>query len=136
MTDPEQPTQNHTTQNHTTQKGERGFELDAHITLSHPRSLSETATLLRGFGGVVEPYGQTEIRSARVTGKVAPELARAQLRALLESGEARRIEIGLHGFLRSVTGQTDWIPWRRNVVLGRGDWEKVGFEEGIRYVLE
>jgi hypothetical protein len=119
-----------------TQKGERGFELDATVTFGRPRSLDEVGVLLRGFGGILEPYGQTEIRSARITGKVDLDLARAQLRALLESGEATRIEIGQHGFLRSVTGQTDWIPWKRNVILGRGEWEKVGFEEGLRYVLE
>ena len=120
----------------TTQKGERGFELDATVTFGRPRSLDEVSVVLRGFGGVLEPYGRPEIRSARITGKIDLELARAQLRALLESGEALRVEIGQHGFLRSVTGQTDWIPWKRNVVLGRGDWEKVGFEEGLRYVLE
>jgi hypothetical protein len=107
-----------TPQPQTTQKGERGFELDATVTFGRPRSLDEVGAVLRGFGGILEPYG------------------RAQLRALLESGEALRVEIGQHGFLRSVTGQTDWVPWKRNVVLGRNDWEKVSFEEGLRYVLE
>ena len=118
------------------EKGERGFELDAQVTLIRPRTADDVKALLRGFGGRIEPYGTDEVRVVRVTGKVAPELARQQLRALLESGDASRIEIGLHGFLRSVTGQTDWIPWRRNVILGRREWEKVGFEEGLRYVLE
>ena len=118
------------------EKGERGFELDAQITLARPRSAEEVHALLRGFSARVEPYGTDEVRVVRVTGKVEPQLARQQLRALLESGDASRIEVGLHGFLRSVTGQTDWIPWRRNVILGRGEWEKVGFEEGLRYVLE
>ena len=118
------------------EKGERGFELDAQITLPRPRSAEEVHALLRGFHARVEPYGTDEVRVVRVTGKVASELARSQLRALLESGDASRIEVGLHGFLRSVTGQTDWIPWRRNVILGRGEWAEVAFEEGLRYVLE
>ena len=118
------------------EKGERGFEFDAQVTFVRPRSAGEVREMLRGFAARVEPYGTDEVRVVRVTGKVAPDLAREQLRALLESGDASRIEVGLHGFLRSVTGQTDWIPWRRNVILKRGDWAKVAFEEGLRYVLE
>ncbi len=118
------------------QKGERGFEVDAHVTFARPRSAEEVRILLRGFGVRIEPYGTDEVRGARLSGKVEPELARAQLRALLESGDASRIEVGLRGFLRSVTGQMDWMPWRRNVVLGRGEWAAVKFEEGLRYVLE
>ncbi|AWN22561.1 hypothetical protein DKM44_04375 [Deinococcus irradiatisoli] len=117
-------------------RGQRGFELDAHVTLSRPRTAGEVETLLRGFGAAVEPYGTDEVRSARVSGQVSPELAREQLRALIESGEAARIELGLRGFLRSATGQTEWMPWRRNVVLARGQWQDVKFEEGLRYVLE
>ncbi|GAA4017069.1 hypothetical protein GCM10022631_32070 [Deinococcus rubellus] len=117
-------------------KGVRGFEFDAHITLSRPRPAGEVRSLLRGFSAHVEPYGTEEVRGARVTGQVERGLASEQLRALLESGDATRIEIGLRGFLRSVTGQTEWMPWRRNVVLSRGEWAKVGFEEGLRYVLE
>lgn len=117
-------------------KGVRGFEFDAHITLSRPRPAGEVLGLLRGFGAQIEPYGTEEVRGARVTGQVERELATEQLRALLESGEASRVEVGRRGFLRSVTGQTEWMPWRRNVVLGRGDWAQVGFEEGLRYVLE
>ncbi len=118
------------------EKGVRGFELDAHITFSGPHSAEEVGRLLRGFGARVEPYGTQDVRGARVTGQVDAQLAREQLRALLESGVARRIEIGLHGFMRSATGQTDWVPWRRNVVLSRQDWASVGFEDGLRYVLE
>lgn len=118
------------------EKGERGFEIDAHITLSRPQTVDEVRQLLRGFGGRLEPYGQQEVRGARITGKIAPELASEQLRLLLESGAASRIEIGLHGFMRSVTGQTDWVPWRRNVILPRSEWSQVKFEEGLRYVLE
>lgn len=118
------------------EKGVRGFELDAHITFSGPHTAEEVARLLRGFGARVEAYGTQEVRGARVTGQVDAQLAREQLRALLESGAASRVEIGLHGFMRSSTGQTDWIPWRRNVVLARTAWEQVKFEEGLRYVLE
>ena len=50
--------------------------------------------------------------------------------------EAKRVELGLRGFLRSVTGQIEWMPWRRNVVLERSQWQAVNFEEGLRYVLE
>ncbi len=118
------------------EKGQRGFELDAHVTLSRPRRAEEVLNLLRGFGVQVEPYGAEEVRGARVSGPVSPELAREQLRALLEGGEASRIEVGLRGFLRSVTGQMEWMPWRRNVVLERSQWQDVNFEEGLRYVLE
>ena len=86
------------------EKGVRGFELDAHITFSGPHSTEEVGRLLRGFGARVEPYGTQDVRGARVTGQVDAQLAREQLRALLESGVARRIEIGLHGFMRSATG--------------------------------
>ncbi len=119
-----------------TVKGERGFEFDAHITFARPHTAAEVGQLLRGFGLIIEPYGSAEVRGARLTGKADLSLALAQIRALLESGEASRIEAGLRGFLRSATGNMDWVPWRKNVVLPRQDWEKVTFEEGLRYVLE
>ncbi|WP_225429938.1 DinB family protein [Deinococcus detaillensis] len=118
------------------EKGVRGFELDAHVTFSGPHTAEEVTRLLRGFGARVEAYGTQDVRVARVTGQVDTQLAREQLRALLESGAASRVEVGLHGFMRSSTGQTDWVPWRRNVVLGRSDWEQIKFEEGLRYVIE
>lgn len=119
-----------------TVKGERGFEFDAHITFVSPRSAAEVTQLLRGFGVQVEPYGHHEVRGARVTGKADLTLALSQIRALLESGQASRIEVGLRGFLRSAAGSTDWMPWRKNVIVPRQDWQKVKFEEGLRYVLE
>lgn len=119
-----------------TVKGERGFQFDAHITFAAPHTAEDVLERLRGFGVAVEPYGTAQVRGARVTGKADPVQARAQIRALLESAQASRIEVGLRGFLRSATGSMDWMPWRKNVILGRQDWDKVAFEEGIRYVLE
>lgn len=144
-----------------TDKGVRGFELDIHVTFARPLPEAEATRALLALDGFtvdlyrphphptaqrgsVDPAREAEalaqapggIPSARLTGVLRDaEATRHGLAALL-SGEARYIEIGLRGFLRSATGQTEWMPWRKNVVLPRTAPERVAFESAVRYVLE
>lgn len=134
-----------------THKGVRGFELDIHVNFARPLPQAEAlAALLVLEGFTVElyrPHPKATSRevaaevpdlvpSARLLGPLRdPELVRAGLRALL-GNSARSLEVGLRGFLRSSTGQTEWMPWRRVQVLGRSQLEQVAFAEGVRYALE
>ncbi|GAA5511832.1 hypothetical protein Dcar01_00545 [Deinococcus carri] len=125
-----------------TDKGVRGFDLDLHVTFARPLSRDAALGVLRAAEGftvdLYAPHGDlgASVPSARLTGPLRdPEAVRAVLTAWLQ-GEARAVEVGLHGFLRSSTGQTDWVPWRRNLVLPRADVHRVAFEEGVKYVLE
>ena len=139
-----------------TQKGTRGFELDIHLSFSRPLPEAEARAALLAFDGFrvdlyrphpaptrprseplpEGPLGDIEVPSARLTGPLRDaEAVRADLAALL-GGPARYAEVGLRGLLRSAEGVPDWMPWRRNVVLARGDTARVAFEEGVKYVLE
>lgn len=125
-----------------TDKGVRGFDLDLHVAFAQalPREQA-LAVLAAAEGFTVDLYARHDqpgapVPSARLTGPLRdPEALRAVLAAWLH-GEARTVEVGLHGYLRSSTGQTEWVPWRRNVVLPRTEVERVLFEEGVKYVLE
>lgn len=134
------------------QKGVRGFDLDLHVTFSRPLPRAEALRALLALEGMrvdlYQPHPQalhrTEgaadpdslVPSARLTGPPGdPELIRSALRALL-GGPARAVDIGLRGYLRSAGGQTEWMPWRRNAVLGRGEVDAVALAEGVRYILE
>ncbi|BDP41892.1 hypothetical protein DAETH_18610 [Deinococcus aetherius] len=125
-----------------TDKGVRGFDLDLHVTFARPLPREEALTVLRPAEGFtvdlyaphLDPGGP--VPSARLTGPLRDrEAVRALLAAWLQ-GEARSVEVGLHGFLRSTTGATEWMPWRRNAVLPRSSVGSVAFEEGVKYVLE
>lgn len=141
-----------------TDKGTRGFELDLHVTFTRPLPEAQARAALLALPGFTvdlyrphpNPTGQTStgqtptqtpeevpgVPSARLTGPLTdPDAVRAGLAALL-GGDARYVEVGLRGFLRSAQGQTEWMPWRRNVVLPRADVARVTFEESIRFVLE
>lgn len=138
-----------------TVKGQRGFELDIHVAFVQPLPEAQAlAELLVLDGFVVELYRPhpsplratpeppspeafaLDIPSARLTGPLHnPEAVRAGLAALL-AGQGRYIEVGVRGFLRSAGGQTEWMPWRRNVVVPRTATARVGFEPGVKYVLE
>lgn len=122
-------------QNVNTQKGERGFEFDAHVTFAAPLSPAQAQELLRGFGLRAELYGQGAVSGARLTGKADLERARLEVLSLMQSGRVRRVEAGLRGFLR-LGDDTDWMPWRRNVIVPPEGWARLPFEEGLRYVLE
>lgn len=125
-----------------TDKGVRGFDLDLHVTFAQALPREAALAVLRPAEGftvdLYAPHGDPggPVPSARLVGPLRdPETVRAVIAAWL-GGEVRRVEVGLHGFLRSSTGQTDWVPWRRNVVLPRTETARVTFEEGVRYVLE
>lgn len=140
-----------------TDKGTRGFDLDLHVTFTRPLPEAQARAALLALPGFTvdlyrphpnptgqSPTGQTPpaleaapgVPSARLTGPLTdPDAVRAGLAALL-GGDARYVEVGLRGFLRSAQGQTEWMPWRRNVVLPRADVARVTFEESLRFVLE
>nr|WP_254633088.1 hypothetical protein [Deinococcus sp. GbtcB9] len=127
--------------------------MDLHVTFTRPLPEAQARAALLALPGFTvdlyrphpNPTGQRPtqtpeeapgVPSARLTGPLTdPDAIRAGLAALL-SGDARYVEVGLRGFLRSAQGQTEWMPWRRNVVLPRADVARVTFEESIRYVLE
>ncbi len=136
-------------------RGVRGHELDLHVTFTHPLPEAQALAALLVLDGfrvelyrphpaptrpagetVPEPAEVPPIPSARLTGPLHdPEAVRAGLAALLGQ-DARYVEVGLRGFLRSATGQTEWMPWRTNRVLKRAEAGQVGFEPAVRYVLE
>ncbi|MBB5233351.1 hypothetical protein [Deinococcus budaensis] len=125
-----------------TDKGVRGFDLDLHVTFARPLPREQALAVLRAAEGfTVDLYAphdqpQAPVPSARLTGPLRdPDTLRAVLTAWLQ-GEVRSVEVGLHGFLRSATGQTEWMPWRRNAVLPRDQVARVAFDEGVKYVLE
>ncbi|MFC4638575.1 hypothetical protein [Deinococcus hohokamensis] len=138
-----------------TEKGVRGFELDLHVTFAAPLPEPEAlAALLVLDGFRVElyrphaaptrpaheaqalPLPGLPVPSARLTGPLRGEdEVRAGLTALLQ-GPARYIEVGVRGFLRSASGQTEWMPWRRNAVLPRAETGRVTFEPGVKFILE
>ncbi|ACO45374.1 hypothetical protein DEDE109153_16575 [Deinococcus deserti] len=138
-----------------TDKGVRGFELDVHVTFTRPLPEAEALSALLALEGfrvdLYRPHPAptrpaheappvqvpaAQIPSARLNGPLRdPEAVRAGLTALLQ-GPARYIEVGVRGFLRSATGHTEWMPWRRNAVLSRTMVAQVTFEEGVRFVLE
>lgn len=122
-------------------RGVRGFELDAHLSFAHPLSRDEATRVLSAWGLRTTLYGLTpdgegEVRAARLTGSLAGDEVRRLLQVGLEGGVLRGAELGLRGFLRSPSGATDYVPWRRNVVLASRAWHDVKLEEGVRYVLE
>jgi hypothetical protein len=117
--------------------GVRGFELDSQLRFAAPVSRATALETLKPWGIVPELYGQgDEIRGARLTGELSAELLRALLQAGFEGDLLVSAEVGRRGFLRSVTGSTEWMPWRRNVVVSWSALDSVALDEGIRYLLE
>ncbi len=138
------------TQPATTEKGVRGFELDIHVAFAAPLPTAEARRVLLALDRLTAELYQPHPRampaglpvdesagvpSARLTGPLASaDEVRAGLQSLLP--HARYLEVGVRGFLRSSTGQTDWMPWRKAVVLRRQELGRVAFEDGVKYVLE
>lgn len=117
-------------------RGVRGFELDAHLTFAQPLPRASAERAVAAWGLRPTYYGEDEVRAVRLTGDIEPGEARRLLQVGLEGGTFRSAELGLRGFLRAPTGSTDWVPWRRNLVLEREAWADVAFEEGVKYILE
>lgn len=124
----------------TTEKGIRGFDLDMHVAfremLSHNKA-QRALVALSSLGLHVEFYApnpEALVPSARLNGQApASDLLQEALSSLKE---ARFIEIGLRGYLRSAQGYTEWMPWRKNVVLSREEYSRVLLEKGVKYILE
>lgn len=136
------------------EKGVRGFELDIHVAFTQPLPEAEALSALLVLDGFhVELYrphpsptkavpedapagAPRPVPSARLTGPLRDaDAVRAGLAALLQA-QARYLEVGQRGFLRSADGRTEWVPWRRNAVLARHDSGRVAFEQGVKYILE
>lgn len=133
----------------TSQKGTRGFEVDMHVAfrteLPRQDALNAllvlegfTVTLYQAHPNAMPRQVDVEdvVPSARLTGPLRDrEAVQLGLTTLL-GAQARYVEVGLRGFLRSADGATEWMPWRRNVTLPQQATAQVNFEEGVRYVLE
>lgn len=122
-------------------KGERGFELDAHLTFVSPVPREDAERVAAAWGlrptfYAVNPDGGGDVRAVRLTGKKDAAEVRTLLQMGLEGGTLRGAEVGLRGFLRSPTGSTDYVPWKRNKVLRKDAWSEVTLEEGVKYQLE
>lgn len=130
-----------------TEKGMRGFDLDLHVTFAAPLPREEALATLRVLEGglTVELYtpllGQNPenlqvVPSARLTGPVPETNALHTALAFWLAGPVRVAEVGLRGYLRSADGSTEWMPWRRNVVLSRSQVTEMKLQEGEKYILE
>ncbi len=122
-------------------RGVRGFELDVQLTFSQTLSRQAALEALRPWPLTTELYGPLqggggEVRAARLTGELGAEGLLALMRAGLEGGLLRSAEVGRRGFLRSVTGTTEWMPWRRNILVPRAELERVTLEDGLHYIVE
>ncbi|MBB6097046.1 hypothetical protein HNR42_000460 [Deinobacterium chartae] len=119
------------------QSASKGFELDAQLTFLGERPRSEAEHAVRGWGELRrEWYGDGDtVRALRLSGDVSRETILEQLRAGLEGGLLSRAELGLRGFLRSERS-FEFMPWRRNVVVPKGELARVTLEEGVRYLIE
>lgn len=133
----------------TTQKGQRGFELDAHLSFARPLPRAEAGRLVSAWGlrptlypvhpdagGAGKAGEADEIRAVRLTGALDRDTVLVLLRQGLEGGLLKSAELGRRGFLRSPSGSTDYVPWRRTKVLRKDAWSEVALEDGVRYVLE
>ena len=119
------------------ERGHRGHEFDIQLNFAQPMSRALALDALRPWAAEPELYRQgDEIRAARVTGAFDAALVTELLRAGLEGGLYRSAELGRRGFLRSGTGFTEWMPWRRNVIVPRDQLERVELKDGLRYVVE
>ena len=127
---------------HPPKKGVRGFGLDIHLTFASILPREQVLQMLRTLPSLTaELYARIDdpdhVPSARLTGPSVPsEELQAVLHGWLESGMVRVVEVGLRGFLKSAEGYTEWMPWRRNVIVSRTEVEKVALHEGEKYVLE
>lgn len=122
-------------------KGERGFEIDAHLSFAQPASREDAERLVSAWGlrptyYAVNSDGSGDVRAVRLTGKKDAGAVRTLLQVGLEGGTLRSAEIGLRGYLRSPTGSTDYVPWKRNKILRKDAWNEVTLEEGVKYLLE
>lgn len=125
-----------------TERGTRGFDLDLHVTFATPLPREEALAVLRQLdaGLTVEPYARLDdpqwVPSARLTGPVPqPSALHVALSGWL-AGPVRVAEVGQRGYLRSAEGFTEWMPWRRNVVLEPTQVSEVRLLEGEKYILE
>ncbi|WP_425147397.1 hypothetical protein [Deinococcus sp.] len=119
------------------ERGTRGHELDAQLSFAAPLPRALALEALRPWGLDAELYGVgDEIRAARLTGELSAAAVQELLRAGLEGGLLRSAELGRRGFLRSGTGVTEWMPWRRNVVVPRTDLQRIELTDGLRYLLD
>lgn len=121
----------------TPQKGVRGFELDMHLSFIQPLTVSTCHTVLAAVRNVLQQSHlelyqpahdpQAPVPSARLTGPLKQHAEQAekadnwdllkQVLTILLRQHVRIIEAGQRGLLRSAEGYTEWMPWRRNVVV-------------------
>lgn len=124
-----------------TVKGERGYELDMHFTFARPLPHGQAIAIAAQFEGLqAELYAPHDdptglVPSLRLTG---PWTDAGVLQALLTPllGLVRVIEVGRRGFLRSATGQMEWMPWQRNSILSAEELPGIHLKEGIHYIVE
>ena len=115
---------------------ERGFRLDIQLSFQEAMAPHEARAGLVPWSLDAELYGGAEVRGARLSGELDPGTLLTLLGAGFEGGLLRAAELGRRGVLRGEGGRLQWMPWRRNVVLGRGDLAGLELADGVRYVLE
>ena len=113
----------------------RGFELQVQLTWKEALERRRTPLLLEPFASLqAEFLGEGEqVRTTILRGQMPRNELLALLFPLLEG--VKYAEIGLRGYLRG-EHSTEYIPWKRNVIVKKPELERVLLEEGVKYVLE
>jgi len=113
----------------------RGFELQIQLTWSEALERRRTPLLLERFAALqAEFLGEGEqVRTTILRGQMPRDEVLALLNPLLE--RVKYAEIGLRGYLRSERS-TEYMPWKRNVIVKKPELERVLLEEGVKYLLE
>lgn len=114
---------------------ERGFELQLQLNWKDALERSRTPLFLEPFAALqAEFLGEEQwVRTVILRGQMPRAEVLEKLAPLLE--RLKYAEIGLRGYLRT-SRSTDYVPWKRNVILKKSELERVLMEEGVKYVLE
>jgi len=113
----------------------RGFELQIQLTWIEALERRHTPLLLEPFAALqAEFLGDGEqVRTTLLRGQMPRNELLALLVPLLE--RVKYAEIGLRGYLKSESS-TEYMPWKRNVIVKKPELERVLLEEGVKYLLE
>jgi hypothetical protein len=91
-----------------------GAAFDAYLVFSDPPEGFESP--LPGASLELYPHADGRVRAARLSGDIPAQVGLETLRALLERGEVRWLELGLRAYAL-MEGKREYRPWRKNVHL-------------------